>query len=205
MLKKVLNKISKLPPRTYIGIGLMLLSAVVAVWFYGRLYWQRAFFTPKNALVENQNKIIYAPINFDFSLIIPKLNINAPVVADVSGTEPNIYYTQLKKGAAHYKGTPTPDANGNTVIFGHSSFIPSIHPGAYNTVFLMLDKLQKDDQIIVYYKSKPYYYKVQSINLVSDSDLSILQTTDHKQLTIMTCWPPGTDLKRLVIIAAVQS
>jgi len=34
--------------------------------------------------------------------------------------------------------------------------------------------------------------------------VEVINPTDNKQLTLITCWPPGTIEQRLVIIANLQ-
>ncbi len=59
-------------------------------------------------------------------IIIPKLNLSAPVVKDVSVSDENEYKAALKTGVALAKGSAELEAwQGNSFIFGHSSnFLP---------------------------------------------------------------------------------
>src|SRR3989344_5386616 len=41
------------------------------------------------------------PINTDFSLVVPKIGINAAVIPAVNPTQPNEYLEALEKGVAH--------------------------------------------------------------------------------------------------------
>lgn len=141
------------------------------------------------------------PVSGEYGLVIPKIGLNAPVLAEVSGENPKEYYQKLKSGVAHQKGTAKPDQTGNTVIFGHSSAVPGVQAGKYAEVFLLLDKLIINDEIKLYYKGKEYLYRVQSVKVVPESTTSILNKSSESILTIYTCWPPGTDIKRLVVVA----
>jgi len=59
--------------------------------------------------------------------------------------------------------------------------------------------------ILVWYNKKEYKYKVAETKVVATNDTAVLDSINHplnfEQLTLMTCWPPGTTQKRLIIIA----
>lgn len=71
-----------------------------------------------------------------------------------------------------------------------------------NSIFYLLSKLEPGDKITLFYQNKPYIYTVNQKKIVNPKDLSYLQNkTTVPTLTLMTCYPPGTDLKRLIIVA----
>lgn len=141
------------------------------------------------------------PKSQDFGLIIPKLNINTPILADVNGYNEKEYYLKLANGVAHFKGTAKPsDSKGNIFIFGHSGFLKNAI-GDYKEIFKNLDQLNKEESIIVWYKGEKKTYKVVENKVVKDDDLSVLEPTKDLTLTLMTCWPPGTIAKRRVVVA----
>lgn len=139
-----------------------------------------------------------------FGLEAPSLNIKAPVLANVDGEKERLYQQiTAKLGVAHLKNSPTPDQKGNVYLFGHSSFWLN-YPGQYKELFKELDKLKKDETFTIYYKGTPYTYKVTDNKVVADNDFSVLDGPTPKDandytVTIQTCWPPGTDTKRLVV------
>jgi len=141
------------------------------------------------------------PISAEFGLVIPKIKVNVPVVKDVDANIPKEYFEKLKLGVGHYKGTPFPDSAGNVVIFGHSSAVPGVTISKYAEAFLLLDKLVPGDIINLFYKSNKYTYKVDHIEEIEPTNLDVIKNTNSGQLTLITCWPPGTDIKRLVAIA----
>ncbi len=173
--------------------------------FYLPIYSKRAHYDRTQSIVEgNINASTTsdtAPVSTEFGLFIPKINVNVPIVADVDGDVARVYFQKLKDGVAHFKGTAKPDQVGNTVIFGHSSAIPGIVATPYAQTFLLLDKLKKGDKITVYYRGQPYYYVVDSVKSMPDDALDILKATDSATLTLFTCWPPGTDFKRMVVVS----
>jgi len=141
------------------------------------------------------------PLYPDFGIVINKLDINAKVVKDVDPYQASIYQKALTQGVAHAKGTALPGEDGNIFIFSHSSenFYEALH---YNSIFYLLPKLEVGDIITLYYQDKPFNYTVSEKKIVNPQDVSYLQKkSSTPQLTLMTCYPPGTDFKRYIIIA----
>lgn len=141
------------------------------------------------------------PVDPNFSIIIPKINANTKVIKNVNPFNSKIYQPALTQGVAHAKNTSTPDQSGNTFIFAHSAG-NWYQANQFNAVFYLLNKLKIGDEIIVFYQSQKYTYSVKETKLVNSNELNYLSTkTNQKQLTLMTCWPPGTTLNRLIVIA----
>jgi len=131
-------------------------------------------------------------------LVIPKIGAIAPIAWNVmeSGID-----KALQKGVAHYKKTALPNQIGNTFIFGHSSYYWWAE-GSYKQIFVLLDKLDKGDRVYLNYKKQVYAYIVTDKIVVSPDDVSVMAQTDQRILSLMTCVPVGTNLKRLVVKAA---
>lgn len=136
----------------------------------------------------------------DFYLIIPKLEVQAPIIPDVDGGNKDLYFQALEKGVAHLSHSAKPGEGSNIFIFGHSSFY-SNQPGNYKEIFRHLEDLQTDDQIIVWYQGKENIYAVKDKKIVDPQEIEVAKPTLNEQLTLMTCVPPGTTLKRLIVIA----
>lgn len=134
-----------------------------------------------------------------FSLKIKKINVSAPVISNVDGKDSEFYDQALKEGVAHYKGTALPASGSNVVIFGHSSNVLGV--GKYENVFAKLDLLKNGDVIKISFNNNEYSYDVTDTKIVETGDLSILKPTEREQLTLLTCWPIGTNEQRLAIIA----
>jgi len=134
-----------------------------------------------------------------FELIIDKIDVSVHVTPNVLGTDNQIYTEALKNGVAHYKGTALPASGSNILIFGHSSAVKG--SGAYAKIFSRLKELVSGDEIEIKFNNKNYQYLVTDIKIVSKTDISPIKPTEREQLTLMTCWPIGTDKKRLIVIA----
>jgi len=202
-----------------LGIFLIVVALLILVLTFGPLYlkrwlWDLGLSRPdyagQNSYLDEPTDVAVAkspiaatvgPVSRDFGLMIRKIGVNVPIVKNVSGQNAKEYFSKLKGGVAHQEGSPLPDKNGNMVIFGHSSFVPGVLLTQYSDVFLLLDKLQKDDEIEIWYSGQKYLYSVSEVKQVSKGSVEITKNTKDKRLTIFTCWPPGTDFKRLVVIA----
>lgn len=132
-------------------------------------------------------------------VIVPKISVNAPIQFPPTLDESQIQLS-LRDGVAHYAGTALPGQQGNVVLFGHSSN-DWWEPGNYKFVFALLDRLAAGDTIQINYQSKKYVYQVTDSVVVVPTDFSVIQATPDPTLTLITCTPPGTSWKRLVVHA----
>lgn len=183
--------------RRELGLSLILLTLTAAVLVYGPIFYKRYTFKPASDVVQEEAKPGISAVSEDFGLVIPILSINVPIIGDLNSIDKNIYERALSEsGAGHMQGTKKPNEEGNTVVFGHSSSLVS---GPYASLFVNLDKLKSGDLIYLSYRGDLYEYKVESINSINKEEVSVVQSNGRKELTIFTCWPPGTDLQRLVV------
>jgi len=160
--------------------------------------------SPFAALLAKPTPLKVTPKSKQFGIVIEKIGINAPVVADVSLTDKAEYLKALKKGVAHAKFTPKPGQVGNTYLFAHSS-LDFWNYGPYAGVFNLLRKLKKGDRIVAFYRGERYDYEVTNKEIVSDFDTTpLLRTYTTPHLTLQTCDPPGIALNRLIITAKLK-
>jgi LPXTG-site transpeptidase (sortase) family protein len=141
-----------------------------------------------------------SPDKDSVKLLIPKINVDAPIVYDEPSFADWKVQTALRRGPVHFGTTALPGQAGNMVVVGHSSGV-AWAPGDYKFVFTLLDKLTVGDRILLDYKGTRYIYKVSETKVVKPSDLSVVQSTTKPQLTLITCTPVGTSTNRLVVIA----
>jgi len=131
------------------------------------------------------------------TLAIPKISVTAPIIfVDSIGEE--VIQEGLRQGVVHYSGTANPGTAGNAFITGHSSNY-WWDRGSYNYVFANLNKLAVGDQAKIYFNGNKYVYQVTEVKIVEPTDLSVLAQTETPTLTLMTCTPPGTSWKRLIV------
>jgi len=151
-------------------------------------YTKASVWFPKAA---NVVKLPPTNSNSVYTLSIPKLNIEQAQVK-VGGED-------LAKNLIHYTG-PLPGKTGNPVIFGHSTIPLIYNPKDYKTIFTKLQELKKGDEIFTTVDSITYRYRVFDMKVVTPDALSVLeQNSDDSYITLITCVPPGTYLKRLVV------
>lgn len=144
------------------------------------------------------------PVNSDFSIVIEKIGVNAPIVKDVSVSDEEAYLKALDGGVAHAVGTAVPGERGNIYLFAHSS-IGFFRFSKYAAVFNLLRKLEKGDTAHVFYQGKNYVYEVVGKEVVDGwNTYPLTRTVIEPTLTLQTCDPPGTTFNRLVVTARLS-
>jgi LPXTG-site transpeptidase (sortase) family protein len=128
-------------------------------------------------------------------IIIPKINVDAPIIWSTSVDN---MMADLDNGVAHYPSTAMPGESGNCALTGHSSNY-WWSQGKYNTVFTLLDKLVPGDQTVIMKDGKKYVYQVTGSEIVEPTHVSVLDPTPSPTLTLITCTPVGTNLRRLIV------
>lgn len=130
----------------------------------------------------------------EYYLTIPRINIAKAKVV-VGGDD-------LTKSLVHYVPRSMPGEFGNVSIFGHSTLPQLYDEKDYKTIFTYLPSLQKGDTILITVGDMEYEYEVYDMFVVNPDKISVLdQQFDASYLTLVTCVPPGTFWKRLVIKA----
>lgn len=140
----------------------------------------------------------------EYTLVIPKIDANAAIVENVDPFNAAEYQLKLTQGIAHAKGSAQPGEVGNVFLFAHSSDNP-INASRYNAVFFLLNKLEPDDKIYIFRDGEKFEYSVQEKKVVKPEQVEYIQGNKvEKQLTLMTCWPAGTNFGRLLVIAELN-
>lgn len=129
---------------------------------------------------------------------IPKLKISAPIVLV---EEHNQAHKALDRGVVLYPGSVLPGQVGQTIILGHSA--PPQWPRIkYDWVFSRLNELKQEDEIIIFFEQKKYIYKVkEKIFLQKGEEIPKNLTNSKNMLILITCWPPGKNIKRIAVVA----
>ncbi len=131
-------------------------------------------------------KGIYLPKDTVAKIVIPKINLEAYVLEE---TTQNV----LAKGPVHYEETPMPGQIGNSAIAGHRTMHG--HP------FRDLNKLEKNDKIIIYTQDEQFSYRILQVKTVKPTNLSVLEETENMRITLITCHPIGSARERLFVVA----
>jgi len=160
------------------------------------------FITPSRAvsntpIIVDPNSTVAGP---ESEVIIPKINVEIPVVYDLNTVDEAAIQTALERGVVHMSSTPDPGQKGNSVIVGHSSN-NIFNKGKYKFAFVMLNRLEVGDTFFLTKGGVRYAYKIYDKKIVKPTDVSVLGPTDKlATATLVTCDPPGTSLNRLIVV-----
>lgn len=173
---------------------------------------KETYFSPKKLVpLKSSVNLDVEVLPFENRIIIPKIGKNIPLV-DVDSRRwnltfenlENIFMKELEKWIVRYPWTAKPWEKWNVFIFWHSSNYPWMK-WDYNDVFALLDNMVEWDEIITYYNQKKYIYKITEKKTIRPWDVDVLQRDpSKKEISLMTCWPVGTTLKRLIIFWELQ-
>lgn len=220
-MKSSEKKEKAIPARTsvggkiyWIGIALIVVSVLFLLWNFYPILWEegRYYFgknkeaivvTQKEAAalsIESNNKDLLTPVDENFGIVIPKISANTKVIADVDSSNSVEYQRALTKGVAQARGSANPGEEGNVFIFSHSG-IDFYEANRYNAIFYLLNKLEKGDEIYLFFQGEKIRYTVREKKTVNLDEVQYMESKPgEKIVTLMTCWPAGTTLKRLIII-----
>lgn len=205
---------SKLVSLTFLSVGLIILMQIILplvsfrLWEIGQKYSQQFLISPNpnsnkqfmGVSIKNQNNFPTffseleretKPPYGEFSLSVPSIKIEESIV--------RVDSNDLARGLVHLPGTALPGEKGNTFISGHSA-IPLF--GKSHAIFARLTDVKKGDKILVKASGANFFYQVTQIKVVDPQDLSVIAPPDQvgRFITLMTCVPPGLNLKRLIVL-----
>ncbi len=133
-------------------------------------------------------------------LSVPAIGVQAPIMFTVSRSQ-NVYNNLLKAGVLHFPDSVLPGEIGTAIILGHSA--PPNWPRInYDRVFNNLNLLKQGDEILISFQGQDYRYLVSRTFFVKKAEnLSPHLTFDKNMLLLVSCWPPGHNLQRIVVEA----
>lgn len=138
------------------------------------------------------------------NLEIPRFGVLVPLVFIESQNEKELYKA-LEKGTVHFTSSVLPGEIGQTIILGHSA--PANWPKvSYDWVFSRINELNEGDEVILYVENKKYVYVVKR-KFFLDRGEQILEndlTKEENVLILVSCWPPGKDIKRIAVEAQIK-
>lgn len=210
----------KLIPLLFLGVGVFLLIQVVMPLISFKL-WETFIYSQQNVAlispspdtkvlgVSVQNKDNFpvltstnkrtTPASYkSFTLSIPSIKLeNAEVLVD-----DNTFDTHL----SHLPGSALPGERGNVFISGHSSLPQFFKQDNYKAIFSKLSEVKKGDLIIVDTGAQKFEYIVDGLKIVDPKETWVINPPDNqgRYLSLMTCVPPGLQLKRLIVLAKLK-
>lgn len=215
----------KILPKLLISLGVLFLVISAApfilseAWFFIKEAKSQVFFlegTAANTTTDTSEALadsVFArflstrpikmePVDRDFGLVIERLGVNVPIVADVPVTDEAAYTEALKTGVAHAITSQYPSEEpGNVYLFAHAS-LNFFRLGRHATVFNLLRKLEAGDRVHVFYQGDTYVYEVVNNEVVRGwNTYPITRPVLEPILTLQTCDPPGTTINRMVVTA----
>jgi len=161
-------------------------------------------FSPSSTFASSQEARLFEYSEKENSVEIPEIEVLVPLIFIESLGEKEIEEA-LNKGVVHFPGSALPGEPGQTIIIGHSA-IHNWPKTKYAWVFTYLNELAEGDEIFIYFNHQKYsYYVTQKIFLDRGKELpEAILTTSENVLTLLSCWPPGKDVKRIAVEAALN-
>lgn len=228
------NQKNRKPLRKFLGLVVVLSGLSVVLYFFFPLISYQLFFTsylseievpiPKSTLARKSNTLhdllsqgvngvvtdftdarnwypkVHAANNTSvksYNISIPKLKIDNAEVSTVD--------YDLEQHLIQYAGTSIPGEPGTSVIFGHSTLPQFFNPKNYKSIFATLHTIEKGDVLKAEVNGQTYTYTVFSKIVTTPEDTDMFsQDFDSSYITIVTCTPPGTVWKRLVVRAKLD-
>lgn len=118
---------------------------------------------------------------------IPALDVDAVVVEGVTASA-------LRAGAGHYPQTALPCETGNVAIAGHRT--------TFGKPFANVDRLKSGDTIELITPIGACTYRLSRDPwVVEPTEMSVLDPTGDKSVTLTTCHPKGSAEERLIVRA----
>ena len=171
----------------------------------GTAYWRYKNYQEKPPVAEVAEPILLEEPIKEFRVEVPKILAEAEVVENVPIYDKEEYLKILDQGkVAQAKGSDLPgDGRGKTIyLFAHSSQ-QGTEMARKNAVFYLLGELMENDEIDIFRNGEKFVYRVYKKGIFRADDLSVInyRENDKEVLILQTCWPIGTDWKRLVVFA----
>jgi len=119
-------------------------------------------------------------------LEIARLGLNVVIS---QGDSPGV----LRRAIGHLSGTALPGESGNVVLAGHR-----------DTFFRPLRFVRSGDTLAIKTLQGDFQYEVESVAVVPPSDVSVMQQSSVRTLTLITCFPfyyVGPAPKRFIVRA----
>ncbi len=146
------------------------------------------------------------PLSDHATLVIDSIGVKAPIVFNVPNDN-DLIYKRLEEGVVHYSNTAKPGLPGVAIILGHSSAYPW-YKGDYGAVFALLSKLNVGDRFYIQYDdNRTFVYEMKQSLIfnpfVNDDRLTALENAPGSTILLISCYPVGTNFKRIALQAEV--
>ncbi|MGH9524035.1 MAG: class D sortase [Terriglobales bacterium] len=102
----------------------------------------------------------------------------------------------LRRAVGHVPGTAYPGEAGNVALSGHR-----------DTYFRALKDIRQGDEVTLTTARRTYRYRVDSLKVVAETEIGVLQDSGGSVLTLVTCYPfyyVGPAPKRFIVRAHLE-
>lgn len=142
--------------------------------------------------------ILSAPEN-PVRVEIPEVGINV-TIKNPETTNVAVLDEALLTGAVRYPTSAKLGEEGNTILFGHSSYLPIVNNKAFKA-FNEIQNLKKGDKIMVHSETMTYVYSVTQVAEADAESAVIPLTAEGHTLTLATCDSFGKKTSRFIVVA----
>lgn len=175
---------------------------LVFVLSFAFLAWMGAIPTASTAegeRVQEDTQVVSVEGEEPIRIVASSIRLDERIENPVS-RDPGVLDRALLKGAVRYPGSARLGERGNTVLFGHSSYLSVVNNEAYRA-FNDIQKLKVDDTVSLFSKGREYRYRVTSVRFANAEEGVIDLTLGKPRLTLVTCDSFRTKSDRFVIEA----
>lgn len=183
------------------GIGIGAIAVLIVMFSFFNERFIAPLIQPSRSSSNIQLISSSAASSNDSEIIIPKINVQIPVVYDVYSTDEATVLKALENGVVNYGDSARPGQNGNVDIVGHSSN-NIFNKGKYKFAFVLLSRMETGDTFYLQKDGQRYTYRIYKKEVVKPENTSVLapQTDKPAVATLITCDPPGTSINRLIVV-----
>lgn len=132
-------------------------------------------------------------------IIIDAINTDVTVINPISRNIATLD-AALKRGVVRHPDSGDFRVGGNLFLFGHSSYLPTVHNTNYRA-FNGIQKLENGDTVRVQSSDYEYVYAVTRVSQVSARATEVLVGGEDDKLTLVTCNSFGSTDDRFVVEA----
>lgn len=139
-------------------------------------------------------------------IIIPKININAPLnqssfTKHINEITLQDFDKDLYEGVVQYPTTPHAGKYWNTLLFGHTSY-ESWKNNPYATIFSQITKLEDGDVVEIIQDGVLHKYKIFEKTIINPDQVNAeyLKHQEGNFISLLGCYPIGSDKQRILIV-----
>lgn len=200
----------------YTGSWLLILGITLGIYLYWPIIQAQARFQSNRVANENKSladlelsvKESEESIDIehnDFYVVIPKILAYSPIELDVDPYDKANYLKILQDDTVAMSSSsnmPGKGVGNMTFLFAHSTE-QNVTDMRNNAVFYLLGEMKEGDPIFIRNGDDVYTYIVYKQMVVGAKEVEYLdyKEDDKEVLILQTCWPLGTNWKRLLVFA----